>query len=380
MTGRERIRRALAMQEPDRVPVAFGGMGSSIHVWAQRRLKEHLGMSGGEERIYDRMQLLAYVDSRIEERYQVDVAPVFFNPKAATITPVEDMPDRWIDGFGVTYHRPPGGFWYDPVDHPLKEGTLAELRGYRWPDPCDPAMTDGLAEEVERLYSQTDLAIQVNPPAFGPMDGGLFLRGWENFLVDLGSNRSYAEALMDACDEWLLAAWKPVLESVGDRVDVVCYADDIGGQNQLIISPQMYRELFVPRLRRVMDFLHSSTDARILVHTCGAVRDIIVDLIECGVDALNPVQVSASGMDSAELKREFGRNIAFWGGGCDSQSVLPFGTPSQVREEVRRRMEDFKPGGGYVFGPIHHIESQVPAENIEAMFMAALEFGRYEPG
>ena len=377
MNSRERVMKALSFQEPDRVPIVMGGMGSSIHVWAQRRLKAYLELEGGEEVIYDRMQLLAYVDPRIEERYELDVAPVFAIPGSGTAMPVEEMPDRWTDEFGITYYRPPGGYWFDPVDYPLKEGTIAELMRYEWPDPCDSAITDELVEKVEHLYYKTDKAIQMNPPLPGTLELGWFLRGMENSMMDLAANLNYAEALIDACVEWLLAAWERIIDLVGPYVQVMCYSDDMGGQDGLLISPEMFRGVFKPRLRRLMDFLHSSMDAKVLLHSDGAIREVIPDYIECGVDALNPVQVSAEGMDSAGLKRDFGRDIAFWGGGCDSQTVLPFVTPEEVREEVRRRMEDFKPGGGYVFGPIHHIESHVPPENIDALFRAAVEFGSY---
>lgn len=378
MNSRERVLKALNFQEPDRVPIVLGGTGSSIHVWAQRRLKNYLGLEGGEEVIYDRMQLLAHVDPRIEERYGVDVAPVFPSPNSATTTPVEKMPERWRSKFGLELYRPPDGYWFDPVGPPLTEGTMEELKSYQWPDPGDPSMTDGLAARVHHLYRETDKAIQMNDPIPGPMEFIInYVRGMENFMMDLAANPIYAEALIDASTEWLMAAWKPILEAVGPYIQVVCYSEDLGGQDSLLISPKMYRRLFKPRQRRIIDLLHSLTDAKVLMHSDGAIREIIPDLIECGVDALNPVQVSARGMDSASLKRDFGRDIAFWGGGCDSQGVLPFATPQEVREEVRRRTEDFKPGGGYIFGPIHHIESHVPPENIEALFQAALEFGAY---
>lgn len=378
MNSRERVMKALNLQEPDRVPIVLGGTGSSIHVWAQRSLKAYLGLEGGEELIYDQMQLLAYVDPRIEERYCADIAPVFPSPNSATTVPVEKMPERWRNKFGVELYRPPDGYWFDPVGPPLTEGTMEELKSYKWPDPADPSITDGLAERVHQLYHETDKAIQMNDPIPGPMEFIInYIRGMENFMMDLAANPSYAEALIDASAEWLKAAWKPILEVVGPYIQVVCYSEDLGGQDSLLISPEMYRRLFKPRQRKIIDLLHSLTDAKVLMHSDGAIREIIPDLIECGVNALNPVQVSARGMDSAGLKRDFGRDLAFWGGGCDSQGVLPFATPQEIREEAKKRIEDLKPGGGFIFGPIHHIESHVPPENIEALFQAALEFGSY---
>jgi uroporphyrinogen decarboxylase len=153
--------------------------------------------------------------------------------------------------------------------------------------------------------------------------------------------------------------------------------DDFAGQDRLLMSPSTWRKLVKPRLKALFDFLHARSRAKLFLHSCGAVREVIPDLIEIGLDILNPVQVSAAGMDSAELKREFGKDLVFWGGGVDTQRVLPYGTPEDVRAEVRRRLEDLSPEGGFVFNPVHNIQSDVPTENLQAMWETLQAYGVY---
>jgi uroporphyrinogen decarboxylase len=183
--------------------------------------------------------------------------------------------------------------------------------------------------------------------------------------------------MMDKVLELKWAYWGKCLEILGDTADVVQEADDFAGQHGLLISPRTYRNLVKPRHKELFDFIHKRTKAKVFFHSCGSVRPVIPDLIEIGVDILNPVQVSAAGMDSAELKREYGKDLTFWGGGIDTQNVLGTGTPQQVREEVRRRVEDLMPGGGFVFAAVHNIQGNVPPENIVAMWEALQEYGVY---
>jgi uroporphyrinogen decarboxylase len=174
-----------------------------------------------------------------------------------------------------------------------------------------------------------------------------------------------------------MAYWERALPEVGEYVDVMMLGDDFAGQDRLLMSPRTWRKLIKPRLKALFDFMHSKSNAKLFLHSCGAVREIIPDLIEIGLDILNPVQVSAVGMDTAELKQEYGKDLVFWGGGVDTQNILPHGTPEQVRDEVRRRLDDLMPGGGLVFTPVHNIQSDVPAENLLTMWETLREHGRY---
>jgi uroporphyrinogen decarboxylase len=204
------------------------------------------------------------------------------------------------------------------------------------------------------------------------------MRGYENFFCDLAGNRPLAEAFCDKITELKMRYWEKALPLVGDLVDVIQEGDDYGGQNGLQVSPQLWREVFKPRLAQLIPHIKKcAPHVFIFFHSCGSIHEIILDLIEVGVDILNPVQVGATNMDSQQLKKEFGDDLSFWGGGVDTQSVLPNGTPQQVRDEVKRRIDDFAPGGGFVFNTVHNIQADVPPENILAMREALREFGGY---
>ncbi|HEM62653.1 MAG TPA: uroporphyrinogen-III decarboxylase, partial [Chloroflexi bacterium] len=275
------------------------------------------------------------------------------------------------------YQRPPGGYWYDLAGHPLKEGTMEELEGFQFPNPRDPARVHGLAEEARRLLEETDKAVMIHAPIGGVYEQSYWLRGIETLYRDMGGNRKYVEALAERVLEWLLEFWDLVLEEVGPYVHVVELSDDLGGQYGPLFSPKLYREVYKPRHRPLTELIHSKTEAKIFLHCCGSIRWALPDLIEVGIDIINPVQVSAREMETDRLKREFGRDIVFWGGGADATGVLPFGSPSDVREEVKRRISDLAPGGGFVFGSVHNIQAEVPPENVVAMFEAAYEYGGY---
>ncbi|MBP1777148.1 MAG: putative methyltransferase [candidate division NC10 bacterium] len=206
---------------------------------------------------------------------------------------------------------------------------------------------------------------------------GWALRGFENFYTDLVAEPEFAEALMQGVADYQIALYEHILAEVGPYVDVVMVAEDLGSQDGPLISPHTYRGMIKPVQKRIWHFIKSRTNARLFLHSCGSVRRYIPDLIELGVDILNPVQVAAAEMDPAELKREFGKDLTFWGGGCDTQRVLTFGTRDDVEREVRLRIRELGPGGGFVFNQIHNIQPGVPAENIVRMFDTVLTHGVY---
>ena len=208
----------------------------------------------------------------------------------------------------------------------------------------------------------------------GGLSEGLFkMRGFEDGYMDLAAEPDRPHRIMEKILEIKLAYWEKVLPLLGDDVDIVGEADDLGGQERTLFSPAAYRRLVKPLQKELFSFLHARTKAKVFFHTCGAVRDLIPDLIEVGVDVLNPVQVSATGMETGALKREFGRDLVFWGGGVDTQRVLGSGTPAEVRDEVRRRVADLRDGGGFVFATVHNVQPNVPAENLVAMWEAFRE-------
>jgi uroporphyrinogen decarboxylase len=195
--------------------------------------------------------------------------------------------------------------------------------------------------------------------------------------MDLLANPEFAEAFLDRLTETIITAQTLYLDQVGDLIDIHFTADDLTGQHGPLISPTVYRRMIKPRWVKIIETIKARTKAKILYHTCGATDIFLPDLIEIGVDILNPVQVSADGMDTAKLKKKYGKTLAYWGGGCDTQSVLVRGTPDEVRSETRRRIRDLAPGGGFVFNPVHNIQPHVPAENIAVMIREALTFGKY---
>jgi uroporphyrinogen decarboxylase len=217
-------------------------------------------------------------------------------------------------------------------------------------------------------------AILLNAPTVGIWMLSFYLRGLEQGLMDLAAQPELSEALAERITEWYITFWDWALAQVGEFPDVVQMEGDLGQQDGPMFSPRLFRQIYQPRLRRVIEAIKRRTRAKVLLHACGSVYWAIPDLIEAGVDVLNPVQVNAAEMDTARLKREFGRDLCFWGGGCDT-ILLQRGTPAEVDGEVKRRIADLGPGGGYVFGSIHNIAAGVPPENIVAMFRAAQRYG-----
>jgi uroporphyrinogen decarboxylase len=377
MNSRERVLLALEHQEPDRIPIDFGGLVSSLHHEAYRSLLDYLGLPAGEIPIMDTFQQIVDPTPALKETFRADVVGLFPHDSADFEFNLDPETDSFVDEWGVVYRRPPGGYWYDLAGHPLPAGTIEELNAFRFPDPRDPHRVKGLADEARELLQNTDKALMIHAPIGGVFEQSYWLRGLEALLMDMASNTAYVEALAERVLEWLLEFWDLLLDEVGPYVHIVELSDDLGGQYGPLFSPDLYREVYKPRHRRLADLIHRKTDAKIFLHCCGSIRWALPDLIECGIDIINPVQVSARNMETDRLKREFGRDIVFWGGGADASKVLPLGTPEDVREEVRRRVYDLAPGGGYVFASVHNIQADVPPENVVALFEAAYDYGQY---
>jgi uroporphyrinogen decarboxylase len=374
LTPRERLLQALSHEEPDRVPLDLGGTyASGIIAGAYQQLKAYLHLAEDTDAtLIAGRSSVVQVEEPILQRFQIDTRKVTVN-----------IPDNWItrhpdgtqtDGWGITWGRPEGGHFYVIHSPFAAEPSLEALARHPWPDPDDPRITDGLAAEVVRLRA-TDHAVVLNLPS-RLIHQIQFLRGYAESLMDLLINQTFIEALMDRITDINVRIAENVLRLVGDQIDVLCVGDDLGTQHGPVINPETYRRLIKPRHRRVLETIRRYTSAKRYYHSCGSVVAFIPDLIDLGLEALNPVQVSAAGMDPAVLKREFGRDLAFWGG-VDTQRVLPFGTPQEVAAEVKRRFAELGPGGGWVCAAVHNIQPGVPPENICALFDTAAEFGRY---
>ena len=374
ITPRQRVLMSLNHQEPDRAPMDLGGINNTaMHLKIETALKEHLGFEGGEPEIRATNQLVTVGDERILEHFGSDTRSIYFE---------EDRPwqevDQGIyqDQWGLQYKINPDGNYYNFCGHPLsRASSVEEIKAYRFPDPRAEVRVAGLKERAESYGGRYCLVLEgMREPIFGTPS---WLRGHTQFYMDLVGNKPMVDALLDSVLEFYLELTDFLLERLGPYLDVVKVGDDLGTQNNLIISPAMYREFIKPRQKILYEHIKGKGDFKLLLHSCGAIRSIIPDLIEIGVDALNPVQTTAGGMDPVELKREFGRDITFWGGGIDTQHVLPFEPPDAVAREVKKNLEIFKPGGGYVFAQIHNLMPDVPLENIFAMYRAYRENATY---
>lgn len=396
MTSRERVIAALRHQETDRVPIDLDGTrASGISAIAYNRLRRHLGMTDGLARLYDLGQQLAHPEPEVLRRLGVDTLPLNRWPEGCGLRHGEWEPWTLPDGSralvpagfspetderGNQYildeagrrvrMRPASGFYFDRIYHPLAEASsLADIEAYRLPVISD-AELESLRREAQHLYEATDKAI-IGEFGGSILEAGQDLRGWDRFLMDLVAEPKLAQALIQQLADNAIANLEKYLAAVGEYVQVIMMGDDLGIQHGLQMSPATYRRMIKPHHERIYHTVKRHSQAYVLLHSCGAVAPLIPDLIEAGVDALNPVQISAKGMDPATLKREFGKHITFWGGGCDSQKILPTATPDEVRRHVRELVEIFAPGGGYVFAPVHNIQPDVPPENIVAAFEAA---------
>jgi uroporphyrinogen decarboxylase len=376
MTSRERLLTALDHREPDRIPYDLGSTQvTGIHVVAYRRLRDHLGLPSVEPRIYDVVQGLALPDDDLVERLGVDVRGLFPLNSHNWKIDVFDAGEYWayVDEWGMTQHRPKrDGLYFSVVASPLdRQGlTVEDVRAHPWPDTADPRRLDGL-RELALAYRAQGRAVMIKGVLAGIFEMSQRVRGMENLLVDLASDETLACAILDTMLEAKLRFWDIALPRLGDLIDVVSEADDYGTQTSQLISPRMFRRVFKPRLQTLFSHIHRlAPHARLFFHSDGNIRPILPDLIEIGIDILNPIHVMATGMEPAALKRDFGRDVCFWGGGLETQRVLPFGTPQEVRDNVRRNVDALAPGGGYVFNTIHNIQADVPPQNVVAMIEA----------
>jgi uroporphyrinogen decarboxylase len=377
MTPRERVLAALHHQQPDRVPIDLGSTrNTGINRYAYRQLLDFLGIEAEIHPLQKfggaRFQGLARIDERVLERFGVDVRGIFTGE--ADSGHDTEMPNgRYVDEFGVTRAPVEGAPYFDWVASPMADEFSADvIRAFTLPDPEDPGYTRGLREAALRIRQETDYALVLHLDHI-IVHATQYMRGFENWFLDLALQPELMCSLMDKILDCRLAVTERALAAVGDLIDVVSSSDDVADQRGPIVSPDMYRRIIKPRHKRFFDMIHAHTDAKVLFHSCGAVYRLLPDFIEIGVDVINPVQVSCNDMQTDRLKREFGSELVFWGA-VDSMVVLPNGTPDDVRAEVEHRIRDLGPGGGYILASVHNLQHDVPAENVVAMFDAALNY------
>lgn len=411
MTSRERILTSVNHKQPDRVPLDLGATPSSgISAIAYNNLKKHLGIDSKETRIYDVVQQVVQPEEAILDRFGVDVIDVgrAFNEKDSdwydvTLAdgsvgqyPVWFRPTlaengAWCacDGEGrMLAKMPKGATFFDQTYFPYEDEYPADYKDLDtamskvlWSafvhSPWDHSGEEGFYEKLREkaifLKENTDKALMI-VCGCNLFEWGTFLRRMDNFLMDIYTEPDEVEKLLDALMERHLASLEKVCAAVGDVVDILRFGDDLGMNTGMFMSREKYQELFKPRHTKLNEYVHSHSNMKTFLHSCGSLYPIMPDLIEAGYDILNPVQTTARDMDPATLKREFGRDITFWGGGCNTQTVLNRGTPEQVYDHTRRMLEIFMKDGGYVFNQEHNILPDVPPENIVAMYKAVSEF------
>ena len=382
MTPRERVLVALEHREADRVPRDFAGTRySSMHAEAYQRLRPAMGLPEAEIRIVDTTQGLAGIHDDILQRLGADVGLVTGGAPHGFSKEITDDGEyeRFLDEFGVMRARPHGGLYDESTSSPLSGSiTLDDIEAYRWPDPVDPGRFEGMRERAAQVHDVDGRATVVGSLCAGVTEMHFRLRGYEDGYMDMALNPDLARALMRKVTDLKLAYWERVLDEIGPELDIAAEADDLGAQHAPLFSPGAYRDIVKPLHREIIELIKRRSKAKFFLHSCGAIKELIPDLIDIGVDALNPVQVSAAGMETAELKAEFGADITFWGGTVDPQKTLARGTPEEVHDEAVRRINELKPGGGFVIASIHNMQAQVPVENILAFWHAVEEAGSYD--
>ena len=378
MTSRERV-----LMVADRVPIDLGGFQTGIHKRAYEELLDFLGLEE-EITILDPVQQLAKPSEEILKRFHVDIRYVCAHGPDSFKGGIEQNERSgrlWHDlkdEFGVVWSMPDDqNLYMDISHHPLANATVDDLKDYPFPDGSDLSRFSGVRDEVLKLRNETGYAISTGI-------GGVvyeycwYMRGLEKWFMDMIENPGFCEAALDVMLKFWIDYFTGFMAQVGDIVDIVMIGDDLAGQHGPLFSPEFYRRVVKPRQKQLVGHIKSLTDAKIWYHTCGGCVEYIGDLIDNGIDILNPIQISAAGMDGKELKARFGDKLVLWGGGIDTQHVLPVASVSEVREHVRRNVEIFKPGGGYVFNNVHNIQVGVPPANIVALFDGAYESGFYD--
>jgi len=386
MNSRERVLTALNHREPDRIPVDLGSTQvTGIHLVAARGLRAALDLPPVEPVLCDTIQQLALPEEDLLARLEVDTRGLF--PLNSHNWQIHEEPagEYWAyhDEWGITHHRPrPDGLYYSIVRVPLEgpEITAADIRDHAWPDMADPRRIAGLRERALKARAQ-GYAIVLKDSFAGIFEMAQRIVGMQELLIMMATDEALAETLFDRLLELKLGFWGMALPQLGDVVDVVTYADDYGTQQSQIISPAMFRRLLKPRVQTLFAHIKQlAPHTKQFFHSCGNIRPLIPDYIEIGAEVLNPVHIRARGMDPAALKRDFGADVAFWGGAVDTQDVLPHGTPDQVRDDVRRNLDALAAGGGYVFNTVHNIQADVPPANLLALWDALRAFNAGESG
>lgn len=381
MNSRERILTCLDHQEPDRVPIVIGvSNATSMKMAPYRNLKKLLGVQEEDRYLYNWPELgTANPGETILTRLQTDVRSVTDSFPTSTITKNSNRQpgSPFYDDWGIGQVKVGPESWY-PHLHPLSEADRIDIiEKYPWPDMIDPSRVTQVREQAFKLANDGEYAVMGVPWLLFPLERAFALQGMDQFLINLIENQDFALALLRKITDLCITLMGTFLKEAGPYLDIIKIGDDLGMQDRLLISRSMYQKLIKPFHAEFIASIKSRTRAKLFFHSDGDIFDILDDLIEIGVDILNPVQTSAGRVANLpELKSRYGRNLCFCGG-IDTQNILPYGTTDDVTQEVRRVIQHLAPGGGYLLAAVHTITDEVPAENILAMVEAADMYGKY---
>ena len=383
MNSRERILASMNHREPDKLPFDLAGSTwTGIANGSYQNLRLFLGKEKEEPNWSDVIQQIVIPSDEILEMLEVDTRGLFplTSHNWNVYGKLTDSGNRWEynDEWGFTHHFPKeGGHWFSLVKHPLENALpgIAEIKSYNWPDPSNKERIKGLRDKALFFKEQGKL-VMLKGLCAGIFEMQQRFRGMSNALVDPFLYPEFSDCLIGKLADLKIEFWQMALEELGDVVDVIAEADDYGTQESQLIDPDHFRQYYKPHISRIISAMRKSAPAaKIMFHSCGNVRPVIPDFIEMGIDILNPVHINAAGMEPYQLKKDFGKDVVFWGGGVDTQKVLAVGTEKDVEDDVRKNIEALAPGGGFVFAAVHNIQSEVPPQNIMAMVRSIKRFG-----
>jgi uroporphyrinogen decarboxylase len=382
MNSRERILKTLKHKEPDRIPFDLAGTTwTGITNTAYQNLLEFMGKSDEEPEWSDVIQQIVIPSEDILDQLEVDMRGVFplTSSNWDVYTQLIDKGDYWeyLDEWSFVHHFPKNGYWFSLVKSPLEHVDFNQdglIEKFPWPDARDTRRFERLREKVLKFRNQGKIVFAKG------LCAGLFemhqrVRGMSNAMIDPFMVPVNSDKLIGKLADLKMEFWDELLDQIGDVVDIVGEGDDYGTQDSQLIDPDQFRQYYKPHFSRVLKYIkEKAPNVKLMFHSCGNVRPIIPDLIEMGADILNPVHVAAAGMEPFQLKKDFGKDIVFWGGGIDTQKILPLGTIQEVKDDVKMNIDALAPGGGYVFSAIHNIQAEVPPENVMAMWETFMEY------